>query len=306
MMKLFYKSIAMAVVLSLLLIGCGEETPSGFKKNQVISHAAGETAVPENPQRVVTLDYGALESAIALDIQPVATILNGNLSEQPAYLRQHLKDIESLGFGNQANLEKIARLNPDLIIGCKCYSGGVYKQLSQIAPTVLTEDVAQTWQENFLFYGNVFGKPEKAQAILTQLQQRLNNLNSPEEIEASVARIFPSHVRLYLKDSFSGQILEMAGLQRPSSQDKEGYQQEIGKERWDMIDGDVLFIITVGEKAQKALAKFQNDPLWSRLDVVQRDRAYSVPGYWVGSGVLAAQEVINDLEKYLPPKLNNK
>lgn len=92
----------------------------------------------------------------------------------------------------------------------------------------------------------------------------------------------------------------MAGLQPPSSQDKEGYQQEIGKERWDMIDGDVLFIITVGEKAQKALAKFQNDPLWSRLDVIQRDRAHPVSGYWVGSGVLAAQEVINDLEEYLP------
>lgn len=296
----------LSLVLAVILASCANKSPANLSREgtRLIEHAAGETPVPENPKRVVTLDYGALESAIALDIKPVATILNGNLSEQPTYLRPHLEGVQSLGFGNQANLEKIARLNPDLIIGCECYSGGVYQQLSQIAPTVLTEDVAQQWRENFLFYGEVFGKPEQAQATLNQLQQQLDTLNPPEEIEVSVARMFPSHVRLYLKDSFSGQILEMVGLKRPPSQTINDYQKEISKERWDMIDGDILFIITIGEEAEKALDKFENDPLWSQLEVVQRDRAYPVQGYWVGSGVLAAQEVINDLETYLPQSFN--
>ncbi|NBD33520.1 MAG: ABC transporter substrate-binding protein [Cyanobacteria bacterium] len=305
----------MCSVVTLSLLSCTAD-PSfnqSTEETRIIEHAVGKTAVPQNPQRVVALDYGALESAIALDMLPIATILNGNLSEQPAYLRPHLEDMESLGLGNQANLEKIAQLNPDLIIGCQCYSGGVYEQLSQIAPTVLTEDVAQAWQENFLFYGKVFGKQQKAQDILKQLQQQLDNLDLPQAVQVSVARIFPSHVRLYLKDSFSGQILEMAGLNRPPSQDKRNYQQQIGKERWEMIDGDVLFIITVGDEAEKALTQLEKDPLWSQLEVVQRDgfagsqrehRAYPVPGYWVGSGVLAAQEVMNDLEKHLPQSFN--
>ena len=66
-----------------------------------------------------------------------------------------------------------------------------------------------------------------------------------------------------------------------------------------MLDGDVMFAIVVGQKARATLDRFRQDPLWSQLSVVERERVYPVPGYWVGSSILAANEVVGDLERYL-------
>lgn len=291
-------------VISLLIVGCSAEPSIDPPSNaQLITHAAGQTAVPENPERIVVLDYGALESAIALGITPIATPLSGGINEQPAHLRKHLKDVQILGLEAQANLEKITLLKPDLIIGCACLSDNVYPQLSQIAPTVLTETTSEDWQENFLFYGEVLGKSQEAREIFAQFQERLQTFRNNPDLDGvtiSVARIFPERIRLYLKQSFSGQILAEAGLQRPPAQDKPLYQQEISKESWTALDADVLFVMTVGSESQTALEKLKDDPLWSRLEAVQQDKIYQVPDYWVGVGILSAHEVLDDLNRYLP------
>ena len=291
--------------ISLLLVSCSAEPSIEPPSNpQLITHAAGQTAVPENPERIVVLDYGALESAIALGVTPIATTLSGAMNEQPPHLRKHLKNVQVLGLEAQANLETIAMLKPDLIIGCACLNGDVYPQLSQIAPTVFTETAAEDWQENFLFHGKVLGKSQEAREIFAQYQERVQKLGSDPELDAvtiSVARIFPERIRLYLKKSFSGQILAQTGLKRPPAQDRLFYKQEISKEKWTALDADILFMITVGNEAQTALDQLKADPLWSHLEVVQQNQVYQVPDYWIGVGFLSAHEVLDDLERYLPP-----
>jgi len=50
---------------------------------------------------------------------------------------------------------------------------------------------------------------------------------------------------------------------------------------------------------ESALAELKAQPLWSKLDVVQRDRVYEVPEYWIGSSPISANLILDDLFKYL-------
>ncbi|WP_049761806.1 MULTISPECIES: ABC transporter substrate-binding protein [Cyanophyceae] len=113
-----------------------------------MQHALGETCVPLEPQRIVTLGGTTLESALAMDIQPLAAQTDVLL-----HLETQLADIEILGW--PLNLEKIVALKPDLIIGlADGQEQTTYDLLSQIAPTVLANNQnSGHWQEIVRFIG---------------------------------------------------------------------------------------------------------------------------------------------------------
>jgi len=305
-----YLLMGIAMASFVACSGISSEQVNVSDQTQVIEHAMGKTEVPEKPQRIVTLDGGSLEAVLALDFEPVGVALGSSLSEEPDFVQKPLpNDIPTLTPG-QPNLERIVQLEPDLIVGSQYWNGEIYPELSQIAPTVLTETNNSQWQSNFQFWGRVLGKPKQAKKSLNQYQQRVEQLQQQlkplKPIEVSVARVFTDQIRLYLKDSFSGDILETVGLSRPPGQDKDKYQLNgISKEQFELVDGDVLFAITMDRKATQALEELASDPVWSKLSVVERDRVYQVGGYWVGSSILAAKEVLHDIEQNLVNESKN-
>ena len=108
-----------------------EGSPNG--ETVTLTHSLGTIDVLKNPQRVVVLDYSALENLDYLGIKPAA-VPKSNL---PSHLRKYADDpsIVDVGSITEANLEKINEVNPDLII-----MGGriidFYNQLSGIAPVL--------------------------------------------------------------------------------------------------------------------------------------------------------------------------
>lgn len=286
-------------------LGSPVDTTEGRSPTQrIIQHAMGATPVPDDPQRVIVLDYSALEGVLALGVQPVGTVLGGSLTEQPAYLRDRLRGVATVGQPTQPNLEKILSLQPDLILGSKAWGGAFYSQVAQIAPTVFTEDINENWKQDLMLYAEALNKTEVAEAELDQYYARLEGFkqqmgNRLQDTEVSIARALLGTVRLYLKDSFIGQILNDAGLRRPPSQDKMIYSQEISKEELLLADGDVIFVIAVDPEESAGLEALKADPLWSRLNAVQANQVYPVPGYWLGPGLISANLVIDDLFKYL-------
>jgi len=53
------------------------------------------------------------------------------------------------------------------------------------------------------------------------------------------------------------------------------------------------------QQAATQLQAVQADPLWRQLQAVQAGRVYQVPSYWIGSGPIAANAILDDLFKYL-------
>lgn len=71
-----------------------------------------------------------------------APVQDGLLS----YLADDVADVELVGEIGEPNLEQIAALEPDLILGSELRVADFYDELSAIAPTVFTETVGVAWR----------------------------------------------------------------------------------------------------------------------------------------------------------------
>ncbi|MEB3219813.1 MAG: iron-siderophore ABC transporter substrate-binding protein [Nostocales cyanobacterium 94392] len=287
---------------------------SSTQNCRVIKHAMGETCIPDNPQRIVVLDVMTMENVIALGQKPLGAPLNNFAPHIPT------KGIVDLGDSEAINLERMLALKPDLIIGLADAWAGTqpYPELSQIAPTVLVEfNHSGEWKEIFGFVGEVLAKSEQVKQVMADYSQRVENfqqkMNSgaKSKTQVSVIRLYPETITLYTKPGFIGTILEDAGLSRPPSQDLDleatkiltgdTIQYTISREAFDKADADAVFVI-VGNwdsKIKDVLSSLKSDKLWSTLKAVRQNQVYEVGNYWVGSGPIAANAVIDDLFKYL-------
>ncbi|CCF84680.1 Periplasmic binding protein (fragment) [Nitrolancea hollandica Lb] len=317
--------ISLGAIMILVLGGCsgqtaetggqGGATPSSASpvpssaapaaQERVVTHAMGETTVPANPQRVVVLDTGELDSALALGIKPVGAVSAFQGGSFPSYLSDKTEGITSVGTIQQPNLEAIAALKPDLILSSKLRHEAIYPQLSQIAPTVFTESVGVTWKENFKTHAEALGKTAEADRMLADYTKRLDQFKAAmgdrlPETQVSIVRFLPGEVRIYLKKSFIGTILSDAGLPRPPAQDKDEFADKVTKERIPDMDGSVIFTTSYGPSDKTAMAEFTADPLWSQLNAVQQGKVYQVSDdYWMlGIGILAANQVVDDLNQH--------
>lgn len=179
--------------------------------------------------------------------------------------------------------------------------------MSAIAPTVFAESLRVPWQQNFRLHAEALGKTTEAEALLAAYDQRVAELQATlgptrGETTISVIRFRPGQVRLYLKSSFIGYILQDVGLGRPASQDQDTFAVDITLEQIADVDADYLFITGYAQD-DSDLATFLESPLWQTLGAVQNDRAIDVDdNHWIaGLGVQAANLVLDDLERLVQP-----
>lgn len=276
---------------------------------QVIQRAMGKTCIPTEPQRIVTLDIFSLGNALTLGINPIASSASSwaFVDGLPSYLQKRTQQIEFLGNECQPNLEKILRLQPDLIIGrTACIKNPIF--LSKIAPVVLSNwRGGSNWREDFAFMTEVLGQQQSAKKAWTHYYQRIEKLNGIlakqyQNKKISVIDITSGIIHAHTKNSFSGSILSDVELERPDSQNITpdlGYTI-FSEEELDKIDGDVLFLLVGRKDDREYIEKLQQKPLWKKLRVAQTNRVYLVKNYiWWGGTLLAADAVLDDLEKYL-------
>ena len=268
----------------------------------------GETTVDAPPQRVVVLDTGELDSAVALGVVPVGAVRAPVDDGLLDYLQDKTEGVTKLvGTISEPSLEAIAALEPDLILSSKLRHEKIYDELSQIAPTVFSETVGVAWKENFLLDARALGEEEQATRMLEAYEARAADLG--EQLKAdlgeaptvSMVRFLPGATRLYQKASFIGTVLEDVGLQRPESQDVDEFALEIGEEQIGLADGDVIFVSWYGPSADTTRPAFTSNPLWQNLAAVRAGRIYEVPDdtWMLGIGIGAANRVLDDLERIL-------
>ena len=310
MFDLCYRDIVGWLAIGTLLVSCQSSSIAPLTaeptSTRTVEHAMETIEVPMVPQRVVVLDTAPLDTALALGIKPIGTAIYG---QPPDYLRDQVEGIEIIGDANQPNLETILKLKPDLILGSKIGTEDLYSRLSQIAPTVLTEDSGRSsddWQANLQLYAEALGQTEQAEQLLQDYHQRVQHLRAivqPQALKVSVLIVATDVVRAYTTGSFSGSILQDIGLSRPSAQDDpNGYALQLSPEALDTLDGDYIFLIySTYRPGRLSKTDFITDPIWSQLDAVQQDRVCQVNNeVWIaGRSVLAANQVLTDVEACL-------
>ncbi|MEP0770336.1 iron-siderophore ABC transporter substrate-binding protein [Trichocoleus sp. ST-U1] len=274
---------------------------------RVVKHAMGETKVPVNPQRVIVL--GNLENVLALGIKPVGATTLGD-GEFLSYLRNQTEGITKLGINGQPSLEKILFLKPDLILGWS-WDEGIYEKLSQIAPTVFAEG-SITWKEWLRTFAEALGKTPEAEKLLRNYNQRVETFKEQmgdrfSQIQVSVVNFWADKVRIYMKRSFSGLILNDIGMLRPSAQNKDKNSENLSLELIPKMEGDAIFLV-LGEGKESKLNQFTNHPLWFQLNAVKQGKVYQVNSdAWISSwGIIGANRVLDDLFKYLVIEKSSK
>ncbi|MBY0086969.1 iron-siderophore ABC transporter substrate-binding protein [Brevibacillus sp. M2.1A] len=318
-----------AVLMALLLVvtGCGtpqaseqkpaEQKPAdqatgnseGSGQSYTVKHAMGETTIKGTPERIVMLTNQGTETLMALGVKPVGAVGAANDPTQfYDFTKSFLEGTKSVGTEGQPNLEAIAALKPDLILGMKFRHEKIYQQLTAIAPTVFVEEPRGDWKENFSLFAEAVNKKAEGEKILADWNKRVEEFKAKAgdklNTKVSVVRFMPGKVRIYYKNTFTGAIFKDLGLARPAAQDKDDFAAEVTKERIPEMDGDIMFYFTYetgkGE-ASKLEQEWTNDSLWKNLNVVKAGKAFKVDDtIWnTSGGVIAANKVLDELEGYI-------
>lgn len=275
-----------------------------------VETVVGVVSVPDDPQRVVVLTNEGTEAVLSMGITPVGASNSWNGDPWWDHITEAMGDALPVGTESAVNLELVAALQPDLILGNLQRHEEIYPQLSALAPTVLSERLRGDWKVNHRLYAEAIGRQEEGEAQIAAYDAKVaalrEDLGDAVNEKVSVIRFLSGQIRIYQLDSFSGVLLKDVGFGRPEIQNVEDFAIRTGKESIPDMDGDRIFYFTYdngnGEgyaAAQDALA----DPLWQSLSAVKAGKVHEVSdAIWnTAGGVIAANLMLDDLRKiYLP------
>jgi iron complex transport system substrate-binding protein len=273
---------------------------------RTVKHALGETKLEKKPERVVVLDSGELDDVLALGITPVGMATTAGQAGVPSYLAGKAQGIKTVGGISELNLEAIAALKPDLILGSKLRANDLYDKLSAIAPTVFSIRPGFPWKENFLLVADSVGEEDKATGSLNDYQKRADEVKAKVQGSPTISlvRFRPGEIRLYGNLSFIGVILKDIGLPRPKIQDVQDLAVEVSQENIGQAVGDWILYSSYGKPDTTAENTVVNGNLWKALPAVKNGQVARVDDevWFLGLGPLGAMDVLTDLEKLLGPK----
>lgn len=140
-----------------------------------ITHGLGTDDVPQDPDRIVVLNFATLENLELIN----ANIVGIPKQAVPKYLSQFATDefIANVGSLVEVNLEAINELQPDLIISGTRLSDS-YAALSKIAPTVYTnfdtKDPLGALKKDLAILGEIFNEKEVFDQAFSDLETKID------------------------------------------------------------------------------------------------------------------------------------
>ncbi|MGW5735596.1 MULTISPECIES: ABC transporter substrate-binding protein [Streptomyces] len=308
---------ALTLASALTLSACGsdssDDSDSGSKaknaaKAVTVTDASGaEVKVPANPEKVVALSEMDLDSALALKVKPVGLSAGRGQKGAPEYLADQAKGIPVVGAVTGPDLEKVLQAKPDVILAGQLADQQVLKQLKEIAPTVVTIDRTKDWKKSLEITGKVLGKSNEASAFLKDYDTKAaavqKNLGDNAGASVSVARYSAKGTAVMQQGVFISDVLKDLGFKRPGIQNKkgEGHSTPLSDEDLKQIDGDWLFIGTLGSTGPDAdlFKELKGKAAYKQLDAVKEDHTTEIDGSkWTSlGGAQAAVSVLEDVEK---------
>ena len=287
------------------------QSPKTISDCRKVKHLLGESCIPLNPQRIIVTGQETLEIAVALGLKPVGTVKANIVGSKAKVLPKTIGEIVDLGKESQPNLEKMVLLHPDLILGLGIGSQN-YNFYSKIAPTVTFDFYHAAWKDNLRLIAQALGRMEKAEKLLVEYENRINNIqkkfdNKQGKIEISITRFYAGHKFIDFQTplSFSGSIFKEIGFATPQKQIEfgtakfsDGTYGTINQEHLPILDADILFL-SLDPGSEKNFKRYEKNPLWQKLNVVKNQRVYTVDsGYWIFGNILSANAILDDIYKY--------
>lgn len=240
-----------------------------------IAHRYGVAEIPRRPQRVVAAGFTDADFALALGVVPVGVrdFIGPYPEEDRPWAQAALGGArpEKVG-GEELNFERIAALQPDLILAYSYLSADEYARLSQIAPTVVEPQEGSLWQEQTVITGRALGLEERARRLVDDVEARFAEAAArhPEFAGKTAAVQFgdpsASFYLLEPTDARWGFFASLGFVPPPQV-------GEVSRERVDLLNSDLLVLVGATDQQLDA------DPLLANLPVVREGRAVRFGGF---------------------------
>ncbi|MGL6101701.1 MAG: ABC transporter substrate-binding protein, partial [Exiguobacterium acetylicum] len=275
--KTWMTALTLLVLSSLMLAACSSQAEQSNEKTRTITHEAGKTKVPEKPKKVVALEFSFVDALDELGITPVG-IAQENKTDVSGLLG---KDIEftEVGTRQQPNLEVISSLQPDLIIGDFNRHKGIYKQLQEIAPTIILKSRNATYEENidsFKTIAEAVSKTKQMDDRLALHEERLQaakkKVDPKDDRKVMVGVFRADSLTAHGETSFDGELLEKIGIENAVTKTADP-TVTITLEQMVKWDPDVIFM---AEADPKLLKEWKDNPLWNQITAVKNGEVYEV------------------------------
>ncbi|MDB6352486.1 ABC transporter substrate-binding protein [Trichococcus sp. K1Tr] len=276
-----------------------------------IEDARGSVEVPKDPKNVAVLDFGHLDTLIALGKEDAVT---GTATENmPAYLADKADQFENVGTLKEPNVEALANLAPELIIISNRLVDFA-EQLEEIAPVVvLSVDYTDYWgsaQKNIATLGTIFDEEAAADEAIATLNEEI------EAVQAKTAGISEKTLTLLLNDgsmsAFStgsrfGFIYDTLGFTPVDAAIEDStHGQSVGYEGLLEINPQILFVVdrtaAIGTASDENAALLENDFVY-QTDAYKNNKIINLSSdlwYLSGGGIesihLMVEEVAADFQ----------
>jgi iron complex transport system substrate-binding protein len=250
-----------------------------------IEHQYGETTIPEQPERVVTVGFADQDALLALGVVPVG--IRDWYGEQPfapwPWATDELGDAEPTVLSpTELNFEQIRALDPDLIVGI---SSGMteteYETLSAIAPTIAQSDeyiaYGVPWQEATRIIGEATGRADEANALVADVEGQIADVAAthPEWAgqEAAVGYVLTeTEIGAYASGDSRAQLMEALGFVTPPEFDElagDLFYSSFSYEEIGRLDRDALVWISSDPAVNE---RIRAHPLRQRLTAAAEGR----------------------------------
>lgn len=279
--------------------------------DRMVRHAAGETLVREDPQRIVVLSGDQLDALCALGLQSriVAAALPDGSNSQPSYMGRVIHDVPGVGTRTSPDLDGIRAAAPDLILGSEALTPRAFRALSDIAPTVFTGPSGAAWKDNLRTVGAATGRPEAANGLIDGFQRAADRTgadNDATHFQASVVQLTETTMRVYGVDTFPGSVLADVGVDRPAAQRfRDRPYAEVGITDTELADadlsiadGDIVYLSFDSATARDRAPTVLESDAWRKLSATRDNRVFAVNNevWQTGQGLVAARGILADLQ----------
>lgn len=252
-------------------------TPSREDEEAGTSTTFEDVTLEEEPQRIISFDYGFLDTLNALGVEGIVGLPKG--STMPANLQEAYGSDEyaDLGTLKEIDLEQVAALEPDVIF----ISGrqtAFYEELKEITPNVVyigsdNTDYIAGVEETIDLAAQIFDKAEEGEALKAELDSKV------AELQEKAAGYENALVAMYNEKKISGfdngedsrfaYVYNDFGF-KPVTEDIDAssHGSDFSYESILAADPEVLFIIDrTASDVESLKAEIEND-------IIKQTRAY--------------------------------
>jgi iron complex transport system substrate-binding protein len=297
-----------------VLTGCGAPSASApmatSGATRTIRTSMGDVTIPANPKRVVALnDTMVAYPLLDLGFRVIAST-GPSLDVQVIRAGKYdVSDMTYLGRGDSPDLEKIAQLDAELIIGTKGLNEQQFAALTELAPTVLLDfEVGMSVFDYHRSVAEVVNAIPQYEALIQRIDERTATLKErlaallPTLEVSAMSADSPTLPFIYYGAGTPWSVaFERLGIAFPTAfpPSAETLQTPLSLEALPRFDGDVLFMLDY-PGTDTIFAELKQSPIFQSLNAVRKGQVFHVSyDDWQYARVPGIETVYDDIETFI-------